>query len=63
VKYLFTPQVALRADLRWSPSRTTAASTTFCDPSLGCFTTPVNRHAEQGQAEIGLEFRFGDWRR
>ena len=63
VKYLFTPQVALRADVRWSPSRTTAASTTFCDPSLGCFTTPVNRHAEQGQAEIGLEFRFGDWRR
>lgn len=62
VKYLFAPQVALRAEVRWSPSRTTASSTTFCDPSLGCFTTPVNHHAEQGQADIGLEFRFGDWR-
>jgi opacity protein-like surface antigen len=58
VKYLFTPQVALRAELRWSPSRTTSSSTTFCDPSLGCFTTPVSNHAEQGQANIGLEFRF-----
>jgi opacity protein-like surface antigen len=62
VKYLFAPQVALRAELRWSPSRTTASSTTFCDPSLGCFTTPVTHHAQQGQADVGLEFRFGDWR-
>jgi opacity protein-like surface antigen len=62
VKYLFAPQVALRAEVRWSPSRTTASSTTFCDPSLGCFTTPLTHHAQQGQADIGLEFRFGDWR-
>lgn len=62
IKYLFAPEVALRAEVRWSPSRTTSASTTFCDPSLGCFTTPVNRHAEQGQADIGLEFRFGSAR-
>lgn len=63
IKYLFAPQVALRAELRWSPSRTTASSTTFCDPALGCFTTPVNHHAQQGQADIGLEFRLGSWRR
>jgi opacity protein-like surface antigen len=58
VKYLLAPQIALRAELRWSPSRTTSSSTVFCDPSLGCFTTPITNHAEQGQANIGLEFRF-----
>jgi len=58
VKYLFAPQVALRAELRWSPSRTTSSNTIFCDPSLGCFNTPVHNYAEQGQANIGLEFRF-----
>jgi len=63
VKYLFAPQVALRAEVRWSPSRTTASSTTFCDPTLGCFTTPATHHAQQGQADIGLEFRFGSWTR
>jgi opacity protein-like surface antigen len=58
VKYLLAPQVALRGELRWSPSRTTTSSAVFCDPFLGCFTTPINNHAEQGQANIGLEFRF-----
>ena len=58
VKYLLTRQVALRSELRYSPSRTTTASTTFCDPFLGCFTTPVSNHAQQWQANIGLEFRF-----
>jgi opacity protein-like surface antigen len=58
VKYLFAPQVAARAELRWSPSRTTTASTTFCDPFIGCFTTPIDNHAQQWQANIGLEFRF-----
>jgi len=58
VKYLFAPHVALRAEMRWSPSRTTSSQTTFCDPVLGCFTTPISNHAEQGQANVGLEFRF-----
>lgn len=58
VKYLFAPQVALRAELRWSPSQTTNSNTTFCDPFLGCFVTPISNHAEQGQANIGIEFRF-----
>ncbi len=58
VKYLFTPQVALRAELRYSPSRTTSSNTVFCDPSFGCFTTPISNYAQQGQANIGLEFRF-----
>ncbi len=58
VKYLFAPHLALRAEMRWSPSRTTSSNTTFCDPFLGCFVTPISNHAEQGQANIGLEFRF-----
>lgn len=58
VKYLFAPHMALRAEMRWSPSRTTSSSTNFCDPFLGCFVTSVSNHAEQGQANIGLEFRF-----
>jgi len=58
VKYLFAPHLALRAEMRWSPSRTTSSTTTFCDQFLGCFTTPISSHAQQGQANIGLEFRF-----
>ena len=58
VKYLFAPPVALRAELRWSPSRTTSSNATFCDPFLGCFVTPISNHAEQWQANLGLEFRF-----
>ncbi len=58
VKYLFAPHLALRAEMRWSPSRTTSSNTTFCDQFLGCFTTPITSHANQGQANIGLEFRF-----
>jgi opacity protein-like surface antigen len=58
VKYIVVPQVAFRAELRYSPSRTTSSNVVFCDPFLGCFTTPVSNHAEQGQANIGVEFRF-----
>ena len=58
VKYLFAPHVALRTEMRWSPSRTTSSSTTLCDPFLGCFVTPISNHLQQAQANIGLEFRF-----
>jgi opacity protein-like surface antigen len=58
VKYMLAPQIAARTELRWSPSRTTSASAVFCDPFLGCFTTPISNHAQQWQANIGLEFRF-----
>lgn len=58
VKYLFAPHMALRAEMRWSPSRTTSSRTTFCDQYLGCYATSIDNHAEQGQANIGLEFRF-----
>ncbi len=58
VKYLIAPNVALRGEMRWSPSRTTSSSTNFCDPFLGCFVTPISNHAEQWQANLGVEFRF-----
>jgi opacity protein-like surface antigen len=58
VKYIFAPPAALRAEIRWSPSRTTSANATFCDPFLGCFVTPISNHAEQWQANVGIEFRF-----
>lgn len=58
VKYLLAPQIAVRAEFRYSPSRTTSSTSVFCDPAIGCFTTPISNHANQGQANIGLEFRF-----
>ena len=58
VKYVFAPNVALRGEMRWSPSRTTSSNTTFCDPFLGCFTTRISNHAEQWQANLGVELRF-----
>lgn len=58
VKYMLAPQIAVRGELRFSPSRTTSSSAVFCDPSLGCFTSPISNYANQGQANIGLEFRF-----
>ncbi|HUJ31926.1 MAG TPA: outer membrane beta-barrel protein [Candidatus Acidoferrum sp.] len=57
-KYFFNRHVGLRAEARWSPSRTTTQQGTFCDPFFGCEIVPVASHAEQGQANIGLIFRF-----
>ncbi len=59
VKYFFTDHFGVRGEARWSPSRTTTQNQTFCDPYFGCGTVPVSSHAEQGQANIGLIFRFG----
>jgi len=58
VKYFFSPHAALRLEARYSPSRTTTSSAVFCDPTLGCFTTRVSNHAQQGQINVGLELRF-----
>jgi opacity protein-like surface antigen len=57
-KYFFTRHVGLRAEARWSPSRTTSQNEEFCDPYFGCGVVPVSSHAEQGQANIGVIFRF-----
>ena len=56
-----SPGFSARRSSWWATawtSRTTTASTVFCDPFLGCFTTPISNHADQWQANIGVEFRF-----
>jgi len=58
VKYFFTRHFGLRAEARWSPSHTTQGQTVFCDPVFGCSPAAVANKAEQGQANIGLIYRF-----
>ncbi|HLZ90897.1 MAG TPA: outer membrane beta-barrel protein [Candidatus Acidoferrum sp.] len=58
IKYFFTSHFGLRAEVRWSPSHTTQGVAEYCDPFFGCSPTTVANKAEQGQANIGLIFRF-----
>ena len=58
VKYFFTPHFGLRLEARYSPSRTTQGYGEYCDPFYGCYTALVNNYAHQGQANLGLIFRF-----
>jgi opacity protein-like surface antigen len=56
-KYFFSRHVGLRVEGRWSPTRTTVSPEeieTFFGPEL----IGVTNHAEQGQANVGLIFRF-----
>jgi opacity protein-like surface antigen len=57
-KYFFSQHVGVRAEARWSPSRTTQQDETFFDPYFGYETVAVSSHAEQGQANVGIIFRF-----
>jgi opacity protein-like surface antigen len=59
VKYFFNPHWGLRAELRWSPSHTTSGLSEYCDPYFGCAPTTVANKAEQGQANVGIIYRFG----
>jgi len=58
-KYFFSPHWGVRAEVRWSPSHTTTVSSVYCDPFYGCVPTTVANKAEQGQANIGVIYRFG----
>lgn len=59
VKYFLTDHIGVRVDVRWSPSRTTTSEQEFCDYYFGyCGTEPVSSHAQQGQVNVGLIFRF-----
>jgi opacity protein-like surface antigen len=58
VKYFFNRHWGVRAEARWSPSHTTQGVTEFCDPFFGCAPATVANKAEQGQANIGIIFRF-----
>jgi opacity protein-like surface antigen len=59
VKYFFTPHFGLRLEARYSPSRTTQGVGEYCDPYVGyCYPVTVNNYAHQGQANLGVIFRF-----
>jgi len=58
VKYFFSRHFGIRAEARWSPSHTTQGETVFCDPFFGCAPAVVANKAEQGQANVGVIFRF-----
>lgn len=58
VKYFFTSHVGVRLEARYSPSRTTEGVGEYCDPFFGCYSTTVHNYANQGQANLGVIFRF-----
>jgi len=58
-KYFFNRHWGVRAEVRWSPSHTTTGEGEYCDPLFGCGPTTVANKAEQGQANIGIIYRFG----
>jgi opacity protein-like surface antigen len=57
VKYFFTPHVGVRVEGRYSPSRTEATPGTVCG-FFECFPALVPNYAHQGQANVGVIFRF-----
>jgi opacity protein-like surface antigen len=56
-KYFFSRHVGLRLEGRWSPTRTTTSIEEYLTP-FGPEDVGVNNHAQQGQANLGLIFRF-----
>lgn len=54
VKYFFNDHWGVRGEVRWSPSHTTQGAG-YCS-YYGC--VPTTNSAEQGQANIGVIFRF-----
>jgi outer membrane protein W len=59
VKYFFTRHVGVRMEARYSPTQTTSSIQPVCDPFFGgCFNTKIHNYAQQGQANLGLIFRF-----
>ena len=58
VKYFFNSHWGIRLEARWSPTDTTQGLGQFCDYYGNCFPSTITNRAEQGQANIGLIFRF-----
>ncbi len=58
LKYFFIPHVGLRFEARYSPTHTTSSPGVFCEPPFGCGTTRFLNFAQQGQANLGVIFRF-----
>jgi opacity protein-like surface antigen len=57
VKYEFNQHFGLRADVRYSPTRTTSQEEEF-ETYFGPVEENVHNHANQGQANIGVIFKF-----
>jgi opacity protein-like surface antigen len=57
-KYFFNSHIGLRLEARWAPSRTTTGIQEVLTP-FGVETFGVSNHAQQGEANLGLIFRFG----
>jgi hypothetical protein len=57
VKLFFNRHIGLRFDARYSPTRTTESDEEFCD-FFGCGLVAVPNYAHQGQANLGVIFRF-----
>jgi len=58
VKYFVLRNFGFRFDVRYSPTHTTSSVGSFCDPFFGCYYAEVPNYAHQGEANIGLIFRF-----
>lgn len=59
VRYYFRDHWGVRLEARWSPSRTTEGVAEECNPFFGfCGPANVANKAEQGQANIGIIYRF-----
>ena len=56
-KYFFSRHVGLRLEARWSPTRTGVSPEEFRTP-LGIENIGITNRTEQGQANLGLIFRF-----
>ncbi|HTV57769.1 MAG TPA: outer membrane beta-barrel protein [Verrucomicrobiae bacterium] len=57
VKYFVTNHVGLRVEARYSPTQTTSSLATYCGP-YGCYQSTVHNFAQQGEANVGVIFRF-----
>jgi len=57
VKYFPVEHLGLRLDVRYSPTRTTSSLGLVCD-FFGCFPAEVANYAQQGEANVGVIFRF-----
>jgi opacity protein-like surface antigen len=58
VKYEFAQHVGLRAEVRYSPTHTTQETGLVEDQFGDVYQTRITNHANQGQANLGVIFRF-----
>jgi opacity protein-like surface antigen len=56
-KYFFTKNIGLRMEGRWTPSRGLPGLGQYCS-YFGCYNATVYNKAQQGQANVGIIFRF-----